>query len=114
MGCGGEMDIAINLVKYSESETLVPRYPPIWDGRLLPAPYEILCLKHTLHFPDKETQSVVMYLQDRVLHAVEVCRELDGLANNLPFPDIPHCKRHLIFGPPWEVSMDQFSMMNIE
>ena len=39
----------------------------------------------------------------RDLHGNEVPRGHEGLANKLPFPDIPYCRRYLILGPPWEV-----------
>jgi hypothetical protein len=38
--------------------------------------------------------------EDRVLHADELSRDPEGLANKLPFQDIPSCKRYLISGPP--------------
>jgi hypothetical protein len=36
------------------------------------------------------------------LHFNEVPKGLKGLANKLPFPDTPLCKRYLTPGPPWE------------
>jgi hypothetical protein len=38
--------------------------------------------------------------QNRVLHANEVSRGPEGLANKLPFSDISSCKRYLISGLP--------------
>jgi hypothetical protein len=46
---------------------------------------------------------MVIEAQNRVLHANEVPRGLEILANKFPFPDISPCKRYLISGPPWEV-----------
>ena len=37
-----------------------------------------------------------------------------GLANKLPFPDIPSCKRYLISGPLWVCCMLPFSTMKTQ
>jgi hypothetical protein len=59
---------------------------------------------------------MVIQGQNRVLHANEIPRGHEGLANKLPFPDILSCKRYLIPGPPQEVGygfMHVFSTMTI-
>jgi len=50
----------------------------------------------------KETRPQSSRLKTRVLQANEVTRCPEGLANKLPFLDIPPCKRYLISGPPRE------------
>ena len=47
--------------------------------------------------------SVVMQARDRELHANELPRVPEDIANKIPFLDIPPCKRYLISGLPWEV-----------
>lgn len=42
----------------------------------------------------------VTLAQNRVPHANEVPRGLEGSVNKLPFPDTPPCKGYLISGPP--------------
>lgn len=51
----------------------------------------------------KKDLTTIKLAQNIALHANEVPRGLKGLANKLPFPDNPPCKRYLISGPPWEV-----------
>lgn len=59
---------------------------PMWDSNQFPAPYQI---------PGPEYMSQIWpghEAQNRVLHDNELSRDPKGLANKLPFSDIPHCK----------------------
>ena len=102
---------------------------PTWDDRWLPAPapcqipglehmphslHRKSDLEHVPHFPHVACGNVACghVAQNRVLHANEVSRGPECLANELPFLDILSCKSYLISGPHWGGSMHQFSKIN--
>jgi hypothetical protein len=73
-------------------------------------------LEHVPQHPTWGLWPLLRYTVHRVLHAKEVSgwANSKGLANKLPFTDIPSCRRHLISGPPRVSCMYPFSMMNNE
>ena len=87
-----------------------PRHPSK-DGRCLPAPTRIPGPEYGTTLPTKGHDNGIV-AQNRVLHTNEVSKGPEGLANKLPFWDIPYCKRYIISGPPWGGGMHPFSTMN--